>query len=516
MAEPPVRPPSEKGSALEVWKDENHTFYYPPLGTAIPEEPTDTDVTGRQWDEKAYRTTLETTVKEQNKIEKKTKIAVGKYPMRRDLPKLSTYSGTAQTILTNHFELKIGGTAFYEYEILDLEQGSRTKKKVQALFKKAVSSWDCLKDDQAFFATDGQKTIISWKKLHENLNANDVTSAGSDTDEAGKTWQQNITIGLNRSTPARFTYVGEIDVASLLQQSNRDLTQAKEDRSSIERCINILIAKSFDKGVIKLSRTKFFVRSARSRLGSAKLLEIIRGYYYTVKPGMGNILMNFNVATSAFFQPVLVSEFLADTTTFSSRVQRVAFLSKLHVYVEYQHKEDKLNHPGARIKKVTAIGDGAGTNIGALEFHKKVKDDQGRWIPDNNHPSGWRTETQPTRVVAHLKEVFSGVNINTNLEAVNVGSTAEPVWYAQELLRIVPYQLYTRPVPDHLTGDMVKNAAYTPAQSRWLIQNEGLRHLGFSEIKDELTQMVSLTIHALSVQMLTLLSRMECLYPCIP
>jgi eukaryotic translation initiation factor 2C len=75
--------------------------------------------------------------------------------------------------------------------------------------------------------------------------------------------------------------------------------------------------------------------------------------------------------------------------------------------------------------------------------------------------------------------------------AINVGSDDDPVWYAQEALRILPYQIYTRPVPHDLTGSMVDKAAHHPAQSQWLIENEGLRCMGFDTVEDEDTQLVS-------------------------
>jgi eukaryotic translation initiation factor 2C len=79
-------------------------------------------------------------------------------------------------------------------------------------------------------------------------------------------------------------------------------------------------------------------------------------------------------------------------------------------------------------------------------------------------------------------------------KAVNCGTTQDPKWYAQELLRIVPYQLFTRPVPDCLTGSMVEQAAFDPAVAQRLIENEGLPQMGFSEVKDEKTSFVSQNI----------------------
>jgi eukaryotic translation initiation factor 2C len=95
--------------------------------------------------------------------------------------------------------------------------------------------------------------------------------------------------------------------------------------------------------------------------------------------------MNFNVSTSAFFRPVLVSDFLEDTSTFSDRAERIALLTKLHVYVERTHMGSYLNRPGARIKKISAIRDARGTNFENLSFFKKLKDPQtNKPIPDPN------------------------------------------------------------------------------------------------------------------------------------
>jgi eukaryotic translation initiation factor 2C len=61
-----------------------------------------------------------------------------------------------------------------------------------------------------------------------------------------------------------------------------------------------------------------------------------------------------------------------------------------------------------------------------------------------------------------------------------VGTDHDPIWFAQEQLRILPYQVYTRPVPERLAGSMVNEAAKTPAHGRAFIEKEGLSALGFT------------------------------------
>lgn len=71
---------------------------------------------------------------------------------------------------------------------------------------------------------------------------------------------------------------------------------------------------------------------------------------------------------------------------------------------------------------------------------------------------------------------------------MNVGTWDQPVWFAPEHLRILPYQIYKRPVPDHLTRGMLDVACQPPERSKALIQMEGLKNLGV----DVATGLVSL------------------------
>jgi hypothetical protein len=50
-----------------------------------------------------------------------------------------------------------------------------------------------------------------------------------------------------------------------------------------------------------------------------------------------------------------------------------------------------------------------------------------------------------------------------DLKAVNLGNKENESWFAPEHLKILQYQLYSRPVPDHLTESMLKIANRTPA-----------------------------------------------------
>jgi len=54
---------------------------------------------------------------------------------------------------------------------------------------------------------------------------------------------------------------------------------------------------------------------------------------------------------------------------------------------------------------------------------------------------------------------------------INLGTAQNKAWFAASKLRILPHQIYRRPVPDHLTDDMLKRAAKTPAESEALVKS---------------------------------------------
>ncbi|KAI4940044.1 uncharacterized protein J4E92_001332 [Alternaria infectoria] len=398
-----------------------------------------------------------------------------KYPLR------SSWFTNADkdVILTNHFEYELSADKFYEYKILDM--GTKNRKKLKVLMQNAINSWPFLNSNQASFATNGMDTIVSWIPLHTDLKD------GEAVDDHSIEWgSHRIPLG-NDFVSTRFKFVKAIDTHGLRRYAAADPNYEHYNFNDIATCLNIVISKSFSTDVHKLSSNKFFVKRARSTLNNgttendSNSLEIIRGYYYNVKPGMGNIILNFNISTSAVFRPILVSEFMADSETFAAD-RRAHILAGKTVYIHKDRidsdkdKEARLNDESSRYWKIFELQNDGG-NIDSLVFYKKVLDDNGK--PRTNDKGGYILEQQPTKVVDHLEQVFS-TQPRKDLVAVNVGSRLHPVWYAQEFLRIVPYQPYTRPVPDPYTSSMVDQACRDPAVSRAYIEKEGLASIGFT------------------------------------
>jgi len=304
-----------------------------------------------------------------------------------------------ERILTNHFEYSIDdGTTFYEYKILDLD--TKNRKKLRALIKKAIEEWNFLKVNQTSFATNYIDTIVSWKPLHLELEKGEELK-----DDGIYEWGRTITVG-DMKQALRFRFVKPIPVHDLTRYAAADSSYENTNFDDIAKCLNLVISKSFNDEVHKLSANKFFVKKARVPLRAgfsiSDSLEIIRGYFYSVKPGMGNIVLNFNISTSAVFRPVNVADFVNDNHTFDKDMAAKVLIGR-NVYVDHDRidpdpeKESHLNSEDSRYWKVSELQNG---NIEDLSFRKKKLDQNGKFIMRAD--KSYEMETNDTFVVDHL------------------------------------------------------------------------------------------------------------------
>jgi hypothetical protein len=91
-------------------------------------------------------------------------------------------------------------------------------------------------------------------------------------------------------------------------------------------------------------------------------------------------------------------------------------------------------------------------------------------------------------------------NEKGELPGINLGTPRDKEWFAAAKLNILPYQIYRRPVPDHLTDVMLKRAAKTPEEGVPLINDV----FNFLRIRDVLgSDSVSFVSHEPTSMVLT-------------
>ncbi|KAF2689265.1 hypothetical protein K458DRAFT_383923 [Lentithecium fluviatile CBS 122367] len=168
-----------------------------------------------------------------------------------------------------------------------------------------------------------------------------------------------------------------------------------------------------------------------------------RGYFYTIEVEKSQILLGQNSCTSAFYSPILVSEFLLDDFTIPDSESRKDALRGVHVFINNR----------------TQSGTETITGIGRPYFQQNSKEEGKNGV--KHYPKDYR------RSMKHA-----------NLPKISLGTHQYPDWFDPEELRISPYQIYRRPVPNHQTSNMLDAACWRTDDNKFPIELEGLLQWG--------------------------------------
>lgn len=279
-----------------------------------------------------------------------------------DFPVRRKFRSESTEVLTNHFEIEIPkNTGFYEYQILGIPTG--TNRRMSKMFVDTAIRHSFLNNQRNSFASDGIKTIVSWLQLTDLSQA---TSSTGDEWTLCKVKDGEIDVEL------KLKFIRNVDVQSLQNYVASTAQHKHWNTNDVVNALNIVISKYFDGNVIKLGSNKFFVEHGYKNLGSS--LYAIRGYFYTIKPGLGRILLNVNSATSAFFRPIPLSRLLTDPD-FEQELPGI--LHGLRVRIGYNRgttPDSPLDKDEARIKRIYELGD---KSVAEQTFTKTNKDKDG-------------------------------------------------------------------------------------------------------------------------------------------
>ncbi|CAO2651958.1 Nn.00g002410.m01.CDS01 [Neocucurbitaria sp. VM-36] len=367
------------------------------------------------------------------------------YPLRR------AYRDPNTMVYTNHFAIKLDPKMpLFQYEIKGLP-GNMGKKTARALVQAMIESVPFLKDHQDDFATDLYESLVSWVRLPEEILGHVTVSLREDRDPIGLWLQEKGKVNTN-----------------LLEQyavgkAQPDKT-VNDEIKMINKALNMVIAKALSRDCFSLKANKFFLTGGHTSLSDS--FCTMRGYSYSIRPGMGQILLNLNACTSAFYHPILVSKFLLDNNSISGQDERLSALQGVRVHLTYdpKHSDKDSNSRPATIK----------TYMKTIEGHSKFPCSNQTFPLQGGRPGGTIT------VQDHFQRTYNITLRHPYLPAINCGTEKKPLWYPPEVLGILPYQIYRRKVPDSLTKGMLEIACRPPQDTRVLIEHEGLRKLGLS------------------------------------
>ncbi|KAF8848371.1 Piwi-domain-containing protein [Acephala macrosclerotiorum] len=216
--------------------------------------------------------------------------------------------------------------------------------------------------------------------------------------------------------------------------------------------------KTFVGGLVK---NKFYPDCLRDSKGQEADKEsqnpspylIRRGFFSSMRPGQGMVLLNVNTTTSAFFSPIRLSTWISQN--WEGQTPSVDDFKKALKGVRVTFEPH-----GKTSRKWVICGLSRETKINSQTFDLSP----GR--------------PQPVYDYLYSKYPKWSRVFNKNALCVNVGGKDNPVWYPADMLTIVDWQVVTRVLPETFASDMVKKAEHTPSENKDLILETALEQLG--------------------------------------
>lgn len=402
--------------------------------------------------------------------------SIGEHPLRPGFG-----HSQERKVRTNHFRVTLPRN-LYRYTIGIPQDNTLSRPKRRELVEAFIDQNDDLKRQRENYATDNLSTIISWKELEF-----DTVPASGDAGEPLLVKQSAVPFGTTKdpatgqrrlkNETVSLYYHGRIDMLSFEKhvQGSKGSDIVRLDTSEVERAVNLLISEATSRITgkhrsFKVGANKFFNKDQYSQLDERFVCH--HGFFTTVKAAMGGALLNVNTATSAFFKPMTVREFLQLS---SARPQRETnrILKGVRVWIDYERGDAKvddgsgkgmmignpLNTPQRRTRTITQIGV---RNLEKTTFWKGDKE-----ISVHSH----LTTTYP-----QLKEKIDPDSLCVNLGSAKRG---EEAWFAPETLMILPYQPYREKLSQTQTTEMLKLACRKPQENVDRIMRAGLLTMGF-------------------------------------
>lgn len=378
------------------------------------------------------------------------------------------------TVLTNHFNVTLTpGQKFYEYEVQDLQSNdppfSAPKKRV--LIERMIETSDVLKKHQDDIASDYERKIISLTALHR---PGDQPKAIVDSC-AISNYNMTSNGTAVQQLPLKLVYMREITLQGMV-----DFVAGRNEHyqeTGAGQAMNILIARGVhagNSGAFQVGDNRFFTPDLTTDFEKHGMIAM-RGFYSSIRPGNGSVLLNVNTAMSAFYKKQKVSEYMETFNKFGSNKVAKDHLRGLRVFITYERCKEGETDTGMdtekrRTKTITGFSKGTAAQTMFTDRHG---DEVSVWQHfEENYPN----------VAKESKK--GGNQICVNTRGTKEG---EECWYLPDQLNVLPGQIYRKTLdkldPD-MTSEMIKLACNTPSINKDLIQSKGLDTLGFRDSRN--------------------------------
>lgn len=356
-------------------------------------------------------------------------------------------------------------------------------------------------------ATDFRSTVVAKTKFTNDRDIVEIQyrSEGEDDPATGATVYKVF---------LQFTNTLNIgDLVNLMNSTN--LSQRLEHKDELTQALNIFLnhyAKSANNLATIGSSKSFSLHQNASRGDLGAGLEVIRGFFSSVRVATCRILVNINVSHGAFYHtgplPALMQGYGIRNTTALEKFLRL-------VRVQTTHLKDKRNKAGEVIPRIKTIYGLARKDDGhGMEHRPRIKQhgagakDVEFWLDGKNTPAakgkgkGKGPVQGPTAsgsgkyisVFDFFRTTYNYVLKYPDLPVVNCGNRENPTYLPPEVCVVVSGQPSKAKLDALQTQVMIRHAVRKPWENAETIYKEGISTVGLDENTNVLLRSFGLTI----------------------
>jgi hypothetical protein len=454
----------------------------------------------------------------------KYKLDLGSLKLTEGFPSRPGYGtrGTKVELTANYVELLPPSNMTlhrYDIQISPVAVGKKHFRVVQLLLQAPGFA-----AQQGDIATDFRSTLVSKTKFSQDEVLVEVPyrSEGEDEPTARATTYK-----------VRVQYTKTLNIGELVNYLNStSLSQSLVDKQELTQALNIFLnhyAKSA-KNLVTIGSTKSFSLSsdaARGDIGSG--LEIIRGFFSSVRVATCRILVNINVSHGAFYHavplPGLMKSYGLHSTVMLERFLKLVRIQTMHL----PEKRNKANEVIPRVKTIFGLArkddghglahpprvrqhgagakdvefwldgeassssapkpvakggaKGKGKGKGKAQAESSAASTPGRYITvfDFFRISALFSLSITPYSITDCDAAYNRVLQDPQLPLVNCGNRDNPMYLPAEVCLVLPGQTSKSKLDSAQAQHMIRHAVRKPWENAAAIVREGVQTVGLDE-----------------------------------
>lgn len=310
----------------------------------------------------------------------------------------------------------------------------------------------------------------TWEEKNKVVPAPGASSAGADDGNTPDFVQE---ARARNTVSFRVTYTDSFSLQHIVNYLKcQSLGAQYAGRIDVIQLLNIILCKAPNaaNAVACLPGNKFYPHQGHPGMKLKDLtggLIALRGYFSSVRPAVGRLLVNLNVTSGAFYKPLPVPALIAELNSYDFETQE-AFVRMLKVQAEYKPAKEK---PFSKQKTIAGFARTPNTKKGQPTPAKVKRFGNANEIRFRYSatPGGLKRET----TVADYFRNRYGINLQRpDLPVLNVGTVQDPQYMPQEICTVLPGQAYRRLLNPDQTTEMLGFAARVPNQNAMSIAGQ--------------------------------------------